>query len=180
MISLSFIVLFPSLHQIVKAVEQGLIALGLLRRHHHRGRQNPLRRGDPLHASSVRHLPVHGEGHPLRLRSEKERTTVPSGTVVLLSALGGVLLPHLLDALGLGLLGGIPAAALHGGIDLLLHADGVIEGGAEGVVHLGRGGFDGAVQIQVTDSLGGQEDALHDLLVVHRVIPFLTPDCKSG
>ena len=88
--------------------------------------------------------------------------------------LGAVLLPDLLDALGLGLVGGIPAAALHGGIYAVLHADGVVQRGAEGLVDLGRGGFHGTVQIQVAYALGGEEDALHDLLVVHKLL--LIPD----
>ena len=74
------------------------------------------------------------------------------------SALGAVLLAHLLDALALGLLGGIPAPALHGGIDAVLHADGVVQRSAEGFVHIGGGGLHGAVEIQVAHALGGEQD----------------------
>ena len=52
--------------------------------------------------------------------------------------------------------------------DEVLHAEGVVERTAEGLVDVGRGGLDGAVQIQVADALCGEQDALHDLLVVHR------------
>ena len=79
----------------------------------------------------------------------------------------GKLVFDLLDLLGGRHVRGIPAVIGHGGVDAALHADGVVERAAEGLVHLGGGGLNGAVQIQIADALGGQEDALHDFLVVH-------------
>ena len=78
-----------------------------------------------------------------------------------------VLLPHLLDALGLGLLRRIPAVLAHFLIDIALHADGAVQRGMEGLMHGRRVGLDGAVQIQVAHALGGQQQVFHDLLVVH-------------
>ena len=52
-------------------------------------------------------------------------------------------------------------------IDFILHAQGVVQRGAERLTHPRRGGFDGAVEIQVAGALGGQEHILHNLSVIH-------------
>lgn len=53
-------------------------------------------------------------------------------------------------------------------IDAALHTQRVVQGRIEGLVNLGRAGLDHAVHIQVANALGGEEDSLHDLFVVHR------------
>ena len=83
-------------------------------------------------------------------------------------ALGtAVLLLDLLKLLLGGLLGGVPALMGHLIVDAALHGDSVVQRGVEGLMHIGCGRLNGAVHIQVADTLGGQEYALHNFLVVH-------------
>jgi len=81
--------------------------------------------------------------------------------------LRGELLLHLIDLLLLGGGGLIPAFGGHLLVDLILHAERIVQRGGEGLVHAGGAGFDRAVHIQVAHALGGEEKVLHNGLVVH-------------
>jgi hypothetical protein len=80
-----------------------------------------------------------------------------------------VFLLGLVDLGLLHVLGGIPALFLHFVVDLLLHLQGTGERRIENASHLGGGGFDGAVKVEIPHALGGQEKALHEVFVVHVV-----------
>ena len=64
-------------------------------------------------------------------------------------------------------------------VDAVFHAQRVVQRGVEGLVHVGRGGLDGAVQIQVAYAFGGEQYALHNVFVVHG-FSLLKSGCKTG
>ena len=52
-------------------------------------------------------------------------------------------------------------------IDVVLHAQRIVERGIEGLVYVRRCGLDGSVHIQVAHALGGKKYAFHNVFVVH-------------
>ena len=80
-----------------------------------------------------------------------------------------VLLLHLLQPLGLLLLHRVPAAALHLPVDVLLHAQRVVERGVEGLVHLRRGRLDAAVHEEIAHALGVGQQILRNKKIEIRI-----------
>ena len=64
-------------------------------------------------------------------------------------------------------------------IDVVLHAQRIVERGVEGLVYVRRRGLDGSVHIQVAHALGGQKYAFHNVFVVHG-FSLLRSGCKTG
>lgn len=128
-----------------------------------------------------------GSGHAPRSRGDdgrscsdagpSPRVAAPSGRAGegrRRSGLPGELLPHLIDLLLIGLLGGIPALGGHLLIQSALHAQALVQRLVERIVYIAGGGLDGAVHIQVAHALGGQKQVFHDESVVHRGLPPYT------
>ena len=78
-----------------------------------------------------------------------------------------VFLLDLLKLRLLSLLSAVPALFAHLLVDPVLHAQGVVQRGAEGLMHIGGRRLDRTVKVQVTHALGAHQNVFHNVSVAH-------------